>query len=93
MHKTGRADEGRWGDGEGGASLHIILPVLRSILGFSSYLGLNEASPQATDLLEVTEDIKDAVLFAKLDVGINYDVDAGPAGSITEEDKDDDISQ
>ena len=56
-------------------------------------MGLNEASPQATDLLEVTEDIKDAVLFAKLDVGINYDVDAGPAGSITEEGKDDDISQ
>ena len=52
----------------GGASLHIILPVLPSISGFSSYLGLNEASPQATDLLEVTEDIKDAVLFAKLDV-------------------------
>ena len=57
------------GDGEGGASLHIILPVLRSSTQcLWSYLSLNEAPPQAPDLLEVAKHVKDAVLLAKLNV-------------------------
>lgn len=39
-----------------------------------SYLGLNEAPPQPSDLLEVAKDVKDAVLFTKLDIRINDNV-------------------
>ena len=49
-----------------------------------SYLGLNEAPPQPSDLLEVAKDVKDAVLFTKLDIRINDNVNPWPSSPVTE---------
>ena len=50
------------------------------------YHCFNKASALQPHLLEVSVDVEDAVLFRELDVGVDGEVHARPAGAVTEKD-------
>ena len=52
-------------------------------LNLITHQRLDEAPPLLSHLLEVPVDVEDAVLLRQLDVGVDGQVHAGPAGAVT----------